>query len=276
VPRYKITVEYDGGPFVGWQRQDTGPSVQAALEDAVFAFSGERVQVQGAGRTDAGVHARGQVAHFDITSEKRPEEVRGALNFHLKPNPIAIPTVSLAPPGFHARFSATARRYRYRILNRRSRPGIGAGLVWHVPVPLDERAMADAASVLVGTHDFNSFRSGSCQSKTSTKTLDVLSVHRDGEEIAIEVGARSFLHNQVRILVGTLHLVGRGQWSRRDVEQALAARERARAGPTAPPTGLCLMEVRYDAPLLGPGSGPQPGPASAGQLRDLEEAGDDE
>jgi tRNA pseudouridine38-40 synthase len=251
VPRYRITVEYDGGPFVGWQRQDTGPSIQGALEDAVFAFSGERVLVQGAGRTDAGVHARGQVAHFDIAAQKRLEEVRGALNFHLKPNPIAVPTVELAPPGFHARFSATGRRYRYRILNRRSRPGIDEGFVWHVPVPLDAAAMADAASALLGKHDFNSFRSVSCQAKSSLRTLDVLQVSRAGEEVVIDVAARSFLHNQVRILVGTLQLVGRGQWSRRDVEEALAACDRTRAGPTAPPHGLCLMEVRYDS--AGPG-----------------------
>ena len=246
MPRYKITVEYDGGPFVGWQRQDTGPSIQAALEDAVFAFSGERVQVQGAGRTDAGVHARGQVAHFDIAADKRLEEVRGALNYHLKPNPIAVPTVEIAPPHFHARFSATGRRYRYRILNRRSRPGLDAGFVWHVPVPLDDRAMADAASVLIGHHDFNSFRAIHCQAKSSLRTLDVLKVNRNGEEISIDVAARSFLHNQVRILVGTLQLVGRAQWRTADVEAALAAKDRTRAGPTAPPQGLCLMEVRYD------------------------------
>jgi tRNA pseudouridine38-40 synthase len=262
VPRYKITVEYDGGPFVGWQRQDTGPSIEAALEDAVFAFSGERVLVQGAGRTDAGVHARGQVAHFDIAASKRTEEVRGALNFHLKPQPIAVPTVEIVPADFHARFSATWRRYRYRILNRRTRPGIDKGFVWHVPVPLDAAAMADAASVLIGKHDFNSFRSINCQAKSSLKTLDLLAVRREGEEIQIDVGARSFLHNQVRILVGTLQLVGRGQWSKRDVEQALAARDRTRAGPTAPPQGLCLMEVRY-GPLTG-------------QRHDAEEAVDDE
>jgi len=269
VPRYKIMVEYDGGPFVGWQRQDTGPSVQAALEDAVFAFSGERVLVQGAGRTDSGVHARGQVAHFDISADKPTEEVRGALNFHLKPNPIAVPSVELAPPGFHARFSATWRRYRYRLLNRRTRAGIDEGFVWHVPVPLDVGAMAETATVLVGTHDFNSFRAGSCQAKSPVKTLDLLSVRRDGEEILIDVGARSFLHNQVRILVGTLQLVGRRQWTRHDVEEALAARDRARAGPTAPPHGLCLMEVRYDG-------APAPGTSSAGQRGDAEEAVDDE
>jgi len=246
VPRYKITVEYDGGPFVGWQRQDSGPSIQAALEDAVFAFTGERVHVQGAGRTDAGVHARGQVAHFDLAREQPVESVRGALCFHLRPHPIVVPSAELAPDGFHARFSATWRRYRYRILNRRSPSALDHGQVWHVPVTLDADAMAEAASVLVGRHDFNSFRSINCQAKSSIKTLDRLAVRRHGEEIEIDVGARSFLHNQVRILVGTLQLVGRGQWSRLDVERALAARDRTRAGPTAPPIGLCLMEVVYD------------------------------
>jgi len=253
VPRYKITVEYDGGPFAGWQRQASGPSIQAALEDAVFAFTGERVHVQGAGRTDAGVHARGQVAHFDLAREQPVESVRGALCFHLRPHPIVVPSAELAPAGFHARFSATWRRYRYRILNRLSPSALDHGQVWHVPVPLDAEAMAEAASVLVGRHDFNSFRSVNCQANSSIKTLDRLAVHRDGEEIEIDVGARSFLHNQVRILVGTLQLVGRGQWSRRDVEQALAARDRTRAGPTAPPIGLCLMEVRYDLAADGNG-----------------------
>ncbi|SJZ80359.1 tRNA pseudouridine38-40 synthase [Enhydrobacter aerosaccus] len=245
MPRYKITVEYDGGSFVGWQRQDTGPSIQAALEDAVFAFTGERVHVQGAGRTDAGVHARGQVAHFDLVKPQPTESIRGALCFHLRPHPIVVPTAEIAAPDFHARFSATYRRYRYRILNRRSPAALDRGQVWHVPVPLDADSMAAAAAVLVGRHDFNSFRSINCQAASSIKTLDMLSVRRDGEEIAIDVGARSFLHNQVRILVGTLQLVGRGQWSKRDVEEALRACDRTRAGPTAPPVGLCLMEVRY-------------------------------
>jgi len=267
VPRYRITVEYDGGPFVGWQRQHTGPSIQAALEDAIFAFSGERVNVQGAGRTDAGVHARGQVGHFDLAGEKPADEVRGALNFHLKPHPIVVPAVGLAAAGFHARFSATWRRYRYRVLNRRAPAALDRGQVWHVPTPLDSAAMADAAAILVGHHDFNSFRSVACQSKTSIKTLDLLSVDSAGEEIVLEVGARSFLHNQVRILVGTLQLVGRGQWSQRDVEAALVARDRTRAGPTAPPHGLCLMEVRYG----------QAATASLGGDRaDAEEAVDDQ
>ena len=262
MPRYKLTIEYDGGPFVGWQRQDTGPSIQAAIEDAVFALSGERVVVQCAGRTDSGVHALGQVAHVDLADEKPVETVRAALNYHLKPNPIVVPLVEIAPPNFHARFSATHRRYRYRILNRRAPPALDRGHVWHVPVPLDLDAMAASAAVLQGHHDFNSFRSTACQAPSSIKTLDLLSVRQDGSEIHIDAASRSFLHNQVRILAGTLVKVGRGQWTKRDVEEALAARDRTRAGPTAPPEGLCLMEVRYD---LG-----------ADGRRDAEVASDDE
>ena len=260
--RYKLTLEYDGGPFVGWQRQENGPSIQAALEDAVFALTGERTVVTGAGRTDAGVHALGQVAHVDLASEKPAETVRSAINFHLKPHPIVVTEAEIAPADFHARFSATARRYRYLILNRRAPAALDRGHVWHVPVALDVAAMAEAAALLVGHHDFNSFRSTSCQAKSSMKTLDRLDVERIGEQIRIDVGARSFLHNQVRILVGTLQLVGRGQWSRRDVAEALAARDRTRAGPTAPPHGLCLTEVRYE---LG-----------AGHREDADIAGDEE
>ncbi len=261
MPRFRIKVEYDGGPFIGWQRQDSGPSIQAALEDAVFALCGERVVVHGAGRTDAGVHALGQVAHFDIAADKRLEEIRGALTFHLKPQPVVVVSAERAPDGFHARFSATYRRYRYRILNRRTPAALERGHVWHVPVPLDTEAMQAAAAVLIGRHDFNSFRSVNCQAKSSIKTLDALAVSRADEEICIDVGARSFLHNQVRVLVGTLQLVGRGQWRKADVEAALAARDRTRAGPTAPPQGLCLMEVRYDG--------------SAGSEADLEESIDE-
>ena len=245
MPRYKLTIEYDGAPFVGWQRQGNGPSIQAALEDAVTAFCGEHVPVQGAGRTDAGVHALGQVAHLDLAPEKPADTLRAALNYHLKPQPIAVVEAEIVPDEFHARFSAIWRRYRYRLLNRRAPPAFDRGRVWHVPVPLDAGAMADAATVLVGRHDFNSFRSASCQAASPLKTLDLLEVSRDAHEIRIEVGARSFLHNQVRILVGTLQLVGRGQWTKRDVAEALAARDRTRAGPTAPPHGLCLVEVRY-------------------------------
>ncbi|HQS18501.1 tRNA pseudouridine(38-40) synthase TruA [Reyranella sp.] len=262
MPRYKLTIEYDGAPFVGWQRQPNGPSVQAALEEAVFAFAGERPPVQAAGRTDTGVHARGQVVHLDLSSERPVETIRSAINFHLKPQPVSVLTAERAPPGFHARFSATWRRYRYRIINRRAPPALDRGQLWHVPVALDVAAMAEAAAVLVGHHDFNSFRSTACQSPSALKTLDLLEVTRRGEEIHVDVGSRSFLHNQVRILVGTLHLVGRGQWSRGDVEAALAARDRTRAGPTAPPHGLCLMEVRYE---LG-----------AGHEGDAEEAVDDQ
>ena len=261
MPRYRIKVEYDGGPFIGWQRQDSGPSIQAALEDAVFALCGERVVVHGAGRTDAGVHALAQVAHFDIAADKRLEEIRGALTFHLKPQPIVVVSAELAPEGFHARFSAIHRRYRYRILNRRTPAALERGHVWHVPVPLDTDAMQAAAGVLIGKHDFNSFRSVNCQAKSSIKTLDALAVSRHDEEIRVDVGARSFLHNQVRVLVGTLQLVGRGQWRKADVEAALAAKDRTRAGPTAPPQGLCLMEVRYDG--------------SAGSEADLEESIDE-
>ena len=246
MPRYKLTIEYDGAPFVGWQRQDNGPSVQGALEDAVLAFCGERTAVTGAGRTDAGVHALGQVAHLDLADEKAVDAVRAAVNFHLKPNPVVVIEAAIVPAAFHARFSATSRRYRYLILNRRAPPALDRGRVWHVPVPLDADAMAEGAAVLLGSHDFNSFRSAACQAASSVKTLDRLDVGRAGETIQIDVAARSFLHNQVRILAGTLQLVGRGQWSRRDVTEALAARDRTRAGPTAPPQGLCLMEVRYD------------------------------
>ena len=246
MPRYKLTIEYDGAPFVGWQRQDNGPSIQGALEDAVFAFCSERVAVHGAGRTDAGVHALGQVAHFDLVAGKPADTVQAAVNFHLKPNPIVITEAEIVPDDFHARFSATARRYRYLILNRRAPPALDRGRVWHVPVPLDTAAMSDAARSLTGRHDFNSFRSAACQAASSVKTLDQLDVARDGDMIRIDVAARSFLHNQVRILVGTLQLVGRGQWSSRDVADALAACDRTRAGPTAPPHGLCLLAVSYD------------------------------
>lgn len=269
MPRYKLTIEYDGGPFVGWQRQDTGPSVQAALEDAVFAFSGERAVAQCAGRTDAGVHALGQVAHLDLAAEWPVEKIRSALNYHLKPNPIVVPLVEAVPERFHARFWATHRRYRYRILNRRAPSALDRGHVWHVPAPLDAEAMAESAAVLQGHHDFNSFRSTSCQAPSSIKTLDVLTVHREGEEIHVDVAARSFLHNQVRILVGTLKMVGRGQWTKRDVADALAARDRTRAGPTAPPEGLCLMQVTYKAVTDGTDS-------AGGDRSDPEEPLDDQ
>ncbi len=245
--RWKLTLEYDGGPFVGWQRQDNGPSVQAALEDAVYAFCQEKVTVHGAGRTDTGVHALGQVAHVDLERDATPATIRDALNFHLKPDPVAVLEAETAPPDFHARFSATGRRYLYRIVNRRAPLALDRGRAWFVPQPLDAGAMAEAAQVLVGRHDFTSFRAVGCQARSPMKTLDRLDVVRQGADIRFEAAARSFLHHQVRNMVGTLKLVGEGKWSATDVAAALEARDRAAAGPTAPAEGLYLTEVRYDA-----------------------------
>jgi tRNA pseudouridine38-40 synthase len=244
--RWKLTLEYDGGPFVGWQRQDNGPSVQEAVEKAIRAFSGETVTLHAAGRTDAGVHALGQVAHVDLAKSTDADTVQDAINFHLKPAPVAVVDVVEVDDEFHARFSATHRAYRYRILNRRAPLTLLAGRVWHVAAPLDAAAMQDAADALIGNHDFTSFRAAACQAKSPVKTLDALRVDHNGEEIAITVEARSFLHHQVRNIAGTLKLVGEGKWTRAGVEAALAARDRSRAGPTAPADGLYLMRVTYD------------------------------
>ncbi|MCC7046630.1 MAG: tRNA pseudouridine(38-40) synthase TruA [Alphaproteobacteria bacterium] len=243
--RYKLTIEYDGGAYVGWQRQDNGPSVQAALEQAIHAFSGETVQVWGAGRTDAGVHALGQVAHVDLAKATTARVVREAVNHHLKPQRIAVLTVEDAAPNFHARLAATSRLYRYRIVNRRAPLAIDQGRAWHVQAALDSDAMHDAAQVLVGRHDFSTFRASLCQAKSPVRTLDRLDIRRLGEEIEVTARARSFLHHQVRNMVGTLALVGRGKWTRADVARALAAADRTKGGPTAPPEGLYLVEVRY-------------------------------
>jgi tRNA pseudouridine38-40 synthase len=246
VPRYKLVIEYDGGPFVGWQRQDNGPSVQQALEDAIERFCQERVTVHGAGRTDAGVHALGQVAHVDLAKEAEADTVRDALNFHLKPQPIAVLSAVVAPPEFHARFSARERAYLYRIINRRAPLALDKGRAWHVPAPvLDAEAMNAAAQHLIGHHDFSSFRAAECQAESPVKTLDAVSVRRSGENVTIAVRARSFLHNQVRIITGTLKLVGEGKWTAADVAKALAAKDRASAGPTAPAEGLFLTRVEY-------------------------------
>ena len=246
MPRFRLTLEYDGAPFVGWQRQDNGASVQGALEDAVHAFSGQRVEVAGAGRTDTGVHAEGQVAHIDLAAGRfDARTVMNAINAHLRPLPVAVLAAEAVADGFHARFSATGRHYRYRILNRRPRPAVTRGSVWWIPVPLDVAAMNDAAQELLGEHDFTSFRATLCQAKSPVKTLDRLEVSDDGGEIVIDVSARSFLHHQVRNIAGTLSLVGKGKWSRKDVAVALAARERAAAGPTAPAEGLYLVRVDY-------------------------------
>jgi tRNA pseudouridine38-40 synthase len=246
VPRYKLTIEYDGAGLVGWQRQPNGLSIQEALETAFQRFCGGTLSVHGAGRTDAGVHALAQVAHIDLAREADPETIRSAINHHLRPHAISILMVEPAPPGFDARRSATGRHYRYRILNRRAPPALERGRVWHVAPPLDAGAMAEGARHLIGHHDFTTFRDTLCQATSPVKTLDALEVTRLGEEIRIEARARSFLHHQVRNMVGTLKLVGLGRWQPEDVARALAARDRRAGGPTAPADGLTLIAVSYD------------------------------
>src|SRR3954454_24236715 len=245
MPRYKLLIEYDGAPFSGWQIQENGPSVQGALEAAVKAICGEAVGVQGAGRTDAGVHAIGQVAHCDIAKRFAPERLRDGLNAHLRPHPIGVLDAEIVPESFEARFSAIRRHYLYRIVNRRANLAIDAGRVWRVPKPLDADAMHDAAQCLIGKHDFSSFRDSECQAKSPEKTLDQLDVSRDGEAVNIVTSARSFLHSQVRSMVGSLVWVGEGRWSADDLAAALAARDRAACGPVAPPDGLYLVRVDY-------------------------------
>jgi tRNA pseudouridine38-40 synthase len=247
VTRFKLTVEYDGGGFVGWQRQENGPSIQQALEAAVFRITGETVLVQGAGRTDAGVHALGQVAHVDVEKAIEAEKLKDAINYHLKPAPIAVLSSEAAPEEFHARFSAIGRAYLYRIVNRRAPLTVDRGRAWLVNAALDAAAMHDAAQVLIGRHDFSTFRASLCQAQSPVKTLDRLSVHRVGEEIQVIAEARSFLHHQVRNIVGTLRLVGEGKWSKSDLQAALEAKDRTKGGPTAPPDGLYLTRVTYGA-----------------------------
>lgn len=243
--RFKLIIEYDGRPFVGWQRQDNGPSVQQALEEAVAAFSGESVSVHGAGRTDAGVHARGQVAHLDLEKPMHGYQLRGALNHHLKPLPIAVLDAEAVTRDFEARFSARRRVYRYRIVNRRAPLTWDAGLAWRVGPPIDAAAMHAAAQRLVGRHDFTTFRHVQCQAKSPIKTLDLLMVERLADEVRVHAMARSFLHHQVRSMVGTLALVGEGKWRADDVAAALEARDRQALGHNAPPDGLYLMRVAY-------------------------------
>ncbi|MBO6717861.1 MAG: tRNA pseudouridine(38-40) synthase TruA [Rhizobiaceae bacterium] len=247
MPRYRIDIEYDGGAYAGWQRQSGHHSVQAAIEQAIHAFSGEAVTIRGAGRTDAGVHARGQVAHFDLEREWQASRVMAAVNAHLVSagETVSVLAASKADADFDARFSATARHYLYRILNRRAPAALERGHIWHVAKKLDAAAMHEAAQVLVGQHDFTTFRSVQCQAKSPVKTLDQLDVTRDGDLVEIRASARSFLHNQVRSMVGTIKRVGEGAWTAADVRAALEATDRSSCGPVAPPQGLYLMKVDY-------------------------------
>ncbi len=246
MPRYKLTVEYDGRPYAGFQAQAALPTVQGELERAVAAFSGETARVHTAGRTDTGVHATGQVVHVDLSKDWPAATVRNALNAHLRPEPIAVLEAEVATdPEWHARFSATERRYLYRILNRAGPPALDAGRVWHLKKPLDAEAMHAAAQALVGLHDFTTFRDVGCQSKSPVKTLDRVSVSRVGEEVHLTFAARSFLHRQVRSLTGSIAEVGVGRWSARDLKDALAAKDRSACGPVAPADGLYLVGVSY-------------------------------
>jgi tRNA pseudouridine38-40 synthase len=248
MPRYRMTLEYDGGPFVGWQRQDNGLGVQQVVEEAIERFCGEAVRIIAAGRTDAGVHATGQIVHADLARETSGRTLRDALNFHMKPHPVCVLEAEAVSADIHARFSARERAYRYRILNRRPPPVLDRQRVWWVAAPLDAEAMAAAAQVLVGRHDFTSFRASICQAKSPVRTLDLLAVQRVGDEIHVRAKARSFLHHQVRNMVGTLERVGAGAWTVDDVARALAARNRAAGGPTAPAAGLYLESVGYPEP----------------------------
>ena len=245
--RWKLTVEYNGDAYAGWQRQANGPSIQQSMEDAVFRFCGEETRVHGSGRTDAGVHALGQVAHVDIEKPADAHTVREALNAHMRDEDIVVTEAVSVSTDFHARVSAVERSYIYRILNRRSRPALEAGRVWHVPLPLDTNAMNDAAQMLVGRHDFTSFRAAMCQAKSPIRTVEELRVTRLGDEVHILARARSFLHHQIRNFAGSLELVGSGKWTAADVSVALAAKSRSAAGPTAPPGGLYLLKVRYSS-----------------------------
>lgn len=247
MPRYRMVVEYDGAPYVGWQRQENGPSVQAAIEKAILAMSGDAVSLKAAGRTDSGVHAFGQVCHADLTKAWKASTVMNAVNAHLamENERVAIIEAEEMPDTFDARFSATKRHYLYRIINRPAPVALEAERAWHVKKPLDHEAMHAAAQQLVGHHDFTTFRSSHCQAKNPNRTIERLEVTRSGELIEIRASAQSFLHNQIRSFAGTLRLAGEGKWSPADVRDALEARDRTRCGPVAPPHGLFFMKVEY-------------------------------
>jgi tRNA pseudouridine38-40 synthase len=250
VTRWALLIEYDGAAFVGWQRQAVGTSIQLVLEEAAAQLAGGPVASVVAGRTDAGVHALGQVAHIDLARDIAPEKLAQALNFHMKPHRVSVREAAVVPDDWSARFSAVGRAYRYVILNRRARPALAEGRVWHVPQALDAAAMAAAARHLLGRHDFTSFRAASCQAKSPVRTLDRLDVSAAGETVVIAAEARSFLHHQVRNMVGSLKLVGEGSWPPERMALALAATSRAAAGPTAPPQGLFLVAVGYDGQIF--------------------------
>ncbi len=245
MPKFKLTIEYDGGPFVGWQRQSNGPSVQEALEKAVERFCGEQVRIKGAGRTDAGVHALGQVAELDLERATDADEVRDAINFHLKPDPIAVLFAESVSDDFSARFDARERHYLYRFIDRRPPLTVLKGRAWHVPKKLDATAMDEAAQALVGQHDFTTFRTSVCQARSPIKTINEISLTRGGDEISMVVRAPSFLHSQVRSFAGTLKLVGEGKWHQSDVAKVLEAKDRSACGAIAPPHGLYLVQVDY-------------------------------
>jgi len=245
MPRFKLLIEYDGTPFVGWQLQAGGPSVQGLIGEALAAFSGERVGVYGAGRTDAGVHALGQVAHFDLARDWRADRVRDALNAQLRPHPIAVLSAEKVDENFDARFSAKRRHYLYRIVNRRADLALERHRAWRVPRRLDAAAMHAAAQALGGRHDFTTFRAAECQAKSPVKTLDRFAVHREADHVVITTSARSFVHHQVRSMVGSLKLVGEGRWAPQEMREALDARDRSRCGPIAPAAGLYLTKVDY-------------------------------
>lgn len=247
MPRYAVKLEYDGTPFVGWQVQAEGLSVQGVLVTAIDRATGEQVRVRGAGRTDTGVHALGQVGHFDLEKPWRADKLRDALNYHLKPHPVAVVNAWPVSDTFDARFSAIERRYLFRILPRRAPPVLDRSRVWWVPKALDADAMAASAAHLVGTHDFTTFRAAGCQAKSPIKSLDRFQVRRVGDEIHVDAWARSFMHNQVRSMVGSLKLVGEGKWRPLAIRDALEARDRTRCGPVAPPSGLYLTDVIYPA-----------------------------
>jgi tRNA pseudouridine38-40 synthase len=249
VTRWRLTIEYDGGPFMGWQRQEHGPSVQQTLEDSLEQMTGEKAVFTAAGRTDAGVHALAMSAHVDVARALTAHRLREGLNALVRPHPISVLEVDEVAGDWHARFSCTGRRYRYRILSRRAPPALDFGRVWHIPVELDVAAMREGAAHLIGRHDFTTFRSAHCQSESPVKTLDDLEVTRVGDEVHVSAGARSFLHHQVRSMVGCLALVGRGQWQPADIRTALEARDRAALGFNAPPHGLYFVEAIYKEPV---------------------------